>query len=58
VRQRHITCVVLFLLCSGRTLAAVQVQAVQEEYPRRRINWKRANNIAGLILSVLVSTAV
>jgi hypothetical protein len=39
-------------------LAAVQVQAVQEEYPRRTINWKRANNIAGLILSVLVSTAV
>jgi hypothetical protein len=48
----------VFLCCSGRTLAAVQVQQVQEDYPRRRINWKRANNIAGLVLSVLVSTSV
>ncbi|KAF6255425.1 hypothetical protein COO60DRAFT_211258 [Scenedesmus sp. NREL 46B-D3] len=38
---------------SGRVLAAVQ--QLQEELPQRKINWKRANNIAGLILSVLVS---
>jgi hypothetical protein len=48
----------LFLCCSGRTLAAVQVQQLVDENPHRTINWKRANNLAGLILSMLVSTCL
>lgn len=41
---------------SGRMLAAATLeQQLQEEAPRRRVNWGKPSNIAGIILSVLVS---
>lgn len=44
--------------CSGRMLAAATLeQQLQEEAPRRRVNWGKPSNIAGIILSVLVSLA-